>query len=405
VSTLALNSPSLVARTKRRAKLLAVAWRDLALIGFDGLIGMTSRAKLSGNDVLIVRMDALGDFVLWLNAARAIRLKYRDRRVVLWCDESVCELARHVELFDEVIGVRPRRFRTELRYRAKMIRRLRAHRFGTVLHPVHSREGDFADGESLVHAARSAEKISFRVEQRTRGWRGVMSDRWYTHLLPTSQSELMELRRNADFVRGLGVSDFMADVPKLSSNPARLDDYFVLFPGAGLAHRRWPISNFIEIARRMHDHFELRGVICGGPSERGIGESLRDALPEILENRAGQTSLTDYVALLAGARLVVTNDTSAAHIACATGTPSIVIVGGGEPGRFYPYQIEVPERRQVPLAVRQPMACDGCNWNCIYSIRADEPFPCVAAVTVEQVWNQIISRFEPREAATVSEAR
>ncbi len=403
------------ARLRAAARSGAVAGRDLGLAAFDLLLrlrpGVPPHETDGARDVLIIRMDALGDFVLWLDAARALRQIYAGRRVVLWCDGSVADLARQVGLFDEVVGVSPRRFRTDLKYRAALLARLRAGRAAEVLHPVYSREGDFADGESLVRAARGAAKIGFAVPRQERGWRTRLSDRCYTRLIPTPVGVRMELRRNADFVRGLGRPDFAADVPTLDADPAdaAAEDYFVLFPGAGLAQRCWPAENFAEVARRIHARTGWQGILCGGGAEKPLGDRIAAALPSALTNRAGETSLAQYVALLAGARLVVSNDTSAAHISAAVGTPAVVVVGGGEPGRFYPYDVEVPARRTVPLAVRRPMPCDGCGWSCVHPVRADEPFPCVGGVTVEQVWAGICGVLErsadPLEVGVHGEGR
>src|SRR5262249_9222582 len=55
--------------------------------------------------------------------------------------------------------------------------------------------------------------------------------------------------------------------------------------------------------------------------------------------------------------LAVGAETSLAHIACAVGTPNVIILGGGHFGRFMPYS-------PLTTAACLPIDCYGCNWTC-----------------------------------------
>jgi ADP-heptose:LPS heptosyltransferase len=382
---------SIAVARPRRLKNAAVAARDVGLLALDAIAAVGVRSGAVTTDVLCIRMDALGDFVIWLDAARALRARYADQRLVLMCDDGVRSLAQQVGVFDEVIGVNVARFRKQLRYRSQILRAMRSRRFALVLHPVFSRSGDFADGEALVRRARAPQKIGFALPAEETTWRSRLSDLWYTQHVPTAAGPMMELRRNADFIRGLG-GEFHASLPVLPvSEPSPIGgNYFVLFPGAGLAHRRWPIARFAEIARRLHAETGWTGVVCGGPQEQPLADALLAACPDFVHSLVGKTSLSGYVAALAGAKLVISNDTSAVHIATAVGTPSVCILGGGQPKRFLPYDIGRPIRGAVPLPVQQPMPCDGCAWTCIHHVEAEAPFPCIDAIGVEQAWQIVL---------------
>jgi len=52
-------------------------------------------------------------------------------------------------------------------------------------------------------------------------------------------------------------------------------------------------------------------------------------------------------------------DTGLAHIALAQRVPTVVLVGGGTPGRFFPW----PDSRGH-VALNNAMPCDGCNNKC-----------------------------------------
>lgn len=394
-----MNRPaaSFLWRVRRRLHEAAVSVRDIGLVIFDFLMtcGIWRKERTSSG-VCCVRMDALGDFVLWLDSARAIRKAHAEKRLTLYCDKSAHELARLSELFDEIIVIDQKRFRKKLLYRATVLRHLRRSRFELLLHPVYSRDGDFADGESIVRMARADQKIGFAGSDRERGWRSRFCDRQYTRLIDSPQEPMMELQRNAIFIRALGVSDFQPALPSLPGViPFRSETpYFVVFPGAGIAHRRWPVERFAEIARRVYLKTGWRCVVCGSHGESALAKQIEDLYPSFVINRAGQTDLALFVSILAGARLVISNDTSTVHLATAVGVSSVCILGGGEPGRFVPYDLGDHSNKPGPKVVHLPQPCDGCKWKCIYPLGPQDPFPCINAVSLETVWDAVRESLE-----------
>jgi ADP-heptose:LPS heptosyltransferase len=61
----------------------------------------------------------------------------------------------------------------------------------------------------------------------------------------------------------------------------------------------------------------------------------------------GKTTLVELMNLISGAQLLVSNETSAPHLAVAVGTPVIVLYNGNHYGRFVPYPADVSYRYLV----------------------------------------------------------
>ena len=215
----------------------------------------------------------------------------------------------------------------------------------------------------------------------------------------------MELVVNAEFVRGVLKNGFQAGVPDLRVEAAATkrvpgcaaelengETFYVLFPGANFGDKVWPREQFAEVAAFLYTEKGWRGVVCGGPAEAGMAARLCGETSAPLLNWAGRTSLAELCWVLARARLLVTNDSSAVHFATAVGTPSVCVVGGGHYGRFLPYVIERDEGRVVPSVVVHAMECFGCNWNCIYPIARGVAKPCVTGVRVEDVCARVRER-------------
>jgi hypothetical protein len=97
----------------------------------------------------------------------------------------------------------------------------------------------------------------------------------------------------------------------------------------------------------------------------------------------GRTTLQELAGTIASAKLIITNETGAAHIAAALGRPAVTILGGGHFNRFLPYPIE----NHCVRSAYQRMDCYGCNWRCIY--KPADPGPCILKVTVDDVWTLV----------------
>lgn len=110
----------------------------------------------------------------------------------------------------------------------------------------------------------------------------------------------------------------------------------VVHPGAASAARRWPVDRFAAVAARLA-RAGYRVVVTGSAAERhlALAVATNAGLPESAV-LAGELDLLGLVALIGGARLVVCGDTGVAHVATATGTPSVVLFGPTPPSRWGP---------------------------------------------------------------------
>lgn len=378
---------------------LTAATRVAALLCIDTWVISTVRPKQNSRKALIVRLDAIGDFVLWLNAAEALasHFKAAGKATVLIANSAWADWARAMALFDETIPVDIRRFQNDFRYRYQLGRRIRAAGYESAIEPTYSRV--WWAGDAMVRLSGAPERIGSVGEYR--GWRTRMANRWFTRLLPTQPAETMELIRNAEFLRNFSDTQFRATVPQLKPGALAPDEpfglasngrpYYILFPGASWGGRRWPVANFRRIAERIFKETGWLGVIAGAPSDHTLARELCAGTSAPLLDWTGRTSLAQLATLVAGARLLVSNETSATHIAAATGTPSVCILGGGHYGRFLPYRLEQHLPPSTPRPVCHQMPCFGCNWNCIYHPPEGAPAPCIEGVTVESIWLEIQS--------------
>lgn len=337
----------------------------------------------------MVRVDNIGDFVLWLDAAAQMRAHYRPRRFVAVVGLATAELAQRCGVFDDVVSIDIPKFTSSLFYRWQSMRKIQQINAMVAVQPTYSRV--FLTGDSIIRVSGALERIGFVSDLSNMSkWQRVLSDRWYTHLVRGTSSHLMEIDRNREFLHGLGVANAESRVtrlPVMTKLPDALriaGDYFVVFPGASWVGRMWPVTSFAQVAKALYEQHGWRLVVCGGNGESALGVELlaRTNLAEA-QNLCGETSLTEFVEVVRGARLLVGNDTSAVHIAASVGTPAVCILGGGHFGRFAPYSSTVAGAH--PGCVYVNMPCFGCNWRCTQPRRNGTCVPCIENVQVDSV--------------------
>ena len=324
--------------------------------------------KSAGNDsVLLVRLDLIGDFVIWLDAAKEFKNLYPNKRIVLYANSTWAALAGKLPYWDQVISVDVPRMRTDQLYRLGTLIQTHWRGFGIAIQATYSRE---YVGDLVIRATRGAQRIAhlgddnnITIENK------VISDAWYTQLIPKAAGSEVEFTINAELIRALGNPRFQSKVPVLevvAELPEQLKietPYCVIVPGASWASKTWPVENFSQLAQKLQSQYGLKIVLCGTSNEQAICRQLALNCGGDILDLSGKTTLIQLVEVIRRAALVVANDSAAVHIASATDTKSVCILGGGHYGRFLPYQLEtLPPHRRLPAVLNEHLECYGCRW-------------------------------------------
>lgn len=364
---------------------------EIVLCFIDVLLLFNIRENKKTKSILIIRIDAIGDFILWLDSAQHFRKIYPDKKIVLLGSQTWTDLAKKFPYWDEVWELDRRKFYRSLPYRAQLLRKVRKAGFDVVIQTTYSRE--FLYGDAIVRISGARKKIGSVGDcYNIRPIEKKISDRFYTQLIPATPKPLMELQRNAEFVRGLdyifqpGLPDIMPAAQGINNPVANSSPYFVLFPGASQTRRQWPIEKFSEVASLVFHETGMSAVVCGGVTERQLGEALIAFMDIPVVNMVGETSLAELVAVIRDAQFLLGNETSAIHITSAVTTPAFCLLGGGHYGRFMPYDIESETEKSLPVPIIHQMDCFGCNWRCRYFVDNGKPVPCIEKISVEEVF-------------------
>ncbi len=285
--------------------------------------------KLEGHSqlapILVIKLSALGDFVLAMAAFKAIRAHHADARVTLLTTAPFADLARACGYFDEVwIDGRPGI--AQIGDWLALGRKLRA--------------GGFARVYDLQTSDRSATYFRLFGWRRTPEWSGVARGCSHPHDNPLRLT-MHSLDRVVDQLAAAGVAALPEiDLSWAAGDVARFGltgRYALLAPG-GSAHRpekRWPAARYAALAQHLAGR-DIRPVLLGGDAEAAVLDAIAAGCPEAL-NLCGQTSFEDIVALARGAALAVGNDTGPMHLIGAADCPSLVLYSyASDPARTAP---------------------------------------------------------------------
>lgn len=365
--------------------LWADQWKDLQVIKNNRKI-----ASSNGN-VLVMRLDAIGDFLLFLDSARAYKKIYPGKKVDVLCQPACLEFAKASGCFDECL--------------TKDM--LKGYQCELLVQTVYSKTRAIDVAAASIPAVR---KISIKPDESgvnlsrriTSSRINRAGDGIYDELVDTGNAQLTELNRNAAFVRMLGEKEFLSSVSRLprmtdASFPWNGGSYFIVFPGASSIHKMWPPERYAEVIRRIYARSSLTCLVCGAQNEGWIFDSIKKELegtvPEPV-NMMGKTTLSELAELVRGAAFLIGNDTSGIHLAASVGTRCVCIAGDFIFGRFIPYQVEEDPGTPLPDVVHAGVKCSGCAYSrktlrCLLSVFTKKRFECILRISVEDVMKML----------------
>lgn len=374
-------------------------WGKIWFAQFAAVKMSNARCEADTGKVLVIKSDAIGDFLIWLDSAKELKGLYKDKQIVLLCSSPCVDIAKVTGFFDEIRPLDIRKFENNTAYRRGFVRQFGEMRFDVLIQTAFSRTIHM---DMLAAVIPAAEKIALvSDESRTNLSRYIVTksnkkklDSIYDKLIPVTGGWLMEVKRNGELIRGLGKSDFQSGMPVLKQYDAAYGiipegDYFVIFPGASTPKKMWALQNFAQIADYVSEKTGWKAVACGSKEERYLYERLNR--PQIVDY-FGMTTLMELAEVIRHAKLVISNDTSGIHFAAAVNTPSVCILGEYNYGRFLPYDYdrEYGSELKPMIVCHADMDCKRCaagkmTPECNACMATTGRYLCVEKVTVSEV--------------------
>ncbi|MBP7473646.1 MAG: glycosyltransferase family 9 protein [Pyrinomonadaceae bacterium] len=337
--------------------------------------------------VVFVKLDGVGDYIIWTAAFEAIRGKYPSLEFerILIANERFREFADIDGTFDERVFINVAKLASSPSYRFGVMRKVGGLGASVIVNPRLTR--DFLWGDSVVRCSGAETRIgSEGIENLMSPFQERLSAKWYTELKASPEPGIHELFSNASFLEvDLQGSIQPRTARTIFDREVLPDRYLVVFVGAFSADKRWPLQRFATAAKAIADEHDLGVVLCGGPGEEHLADEFGRHFKGVFLSLIGQTTLLELAGVIENAKLTISNDTAAGHIAVAQRCPSVIVTPGNHVGRFFPYPDEAASKQ---VSVIREMPCFGCGWQCIYTdLAVGEAKPCIAGVEVAEVVN------------------
>lgn len=301
--------------------------------------------------ILLIRLDLIGDLVLSLTVARALKRTYPEAEIDLLALPSSAQVARfdpniaEIIPYDPNVWRRPRALLQPRRWRElfALRKKLRARRYDLAS----SVYGPWAATLAALSGARR------RVGYGSESYPGFMTDsvpggvpgRW-------QHGALLDNRHEVDYclelARAAGATITPEDrIPRLYADEQTRQEVEQLLLNAGMQpgkplivchinsnngqSKRWPIPYWATLIDRLIREAGATVVLSGAPNDLPQIESVTRRMNEQAINLAGKTSLTQLAALLQRADLLISGDSGPLHMGVACGTPVIGIYGPTNP--------------------------------------------------------------------------
>lgn len=310
--------------------------------------GPSKYASDKSKRILVVKLDAIGDYILFRNFLEELRKSniYKEYKISFLGNASVRNLAESLdaEFVDEFIWVKKKDIFKKPLYFLEIIGRIH-NRFEIAIQATYSRE---FTSDLLIKYSGAQKRLGFKgdcnniscVEKK-------ISDKWYTELVEIKNDSFFEFYKNREFFSQILKTQLNINKPFININTLTidnlvepLDNFVVLFPGAQQYLRKWPAESFELIGGYLIDTFNCNIVICGSKSDVILAAKIKNNNKRIID-LTGKTNLAQLIKVMSRARLVISNDTSGAHIGAALNVPTIVLSQFNHYLRFVPYPKEI----------------------------------------------------------------
>ncbi|PMG30539.1 glycosyl transferase [Shewanella sp. 10N.286.52.C2] len=286
----------------------------------------------SMKSLCLLRLSAIGDVCHAVAMVQAIQRQYPDLAITWVIGKVEYQLVKHMPGIQFVIFDKSQGWRSY----GQLRKALAGQRFDVLLHMQVALRATIA---SLMISAKV--RVGFDKARAKEGQWLVTNHR----VEPLATPHVLE--GFMGFAKAIGVTDLTPSwnipVPETDTEFAKqviTDDekVLVICPAASKAERNWLPERYAAVA----DHAVEKGyrvILCGGPSqlEVDLAANIIKHSHSHIDNMIGKTSLTQLLALLKRASLVIAPDTGPAHMAVTQGTPVIGLYAHSNPGRTGPY--------------------------------------------------------------------
>lgn len=314
-------------------------------------------------EVLVLRLDRIGDVVMSLPALADLRRALPDARIRLAVGRWSADVARSAPV-DEVIE-----------WSAPWVGRRSegADGFGALCRRALGLRRERLDLALDLQGDVRASLLMWLSGARARAGYANTGGSWMlSHVVPLDEdvSWVAQNRLALDVVLGPQPRGRVADPLTAAERAAAAEllgrlglgpggPRIGIHPSGGRLIKQWPAERWAEVGARLQREFGARVVITGSGADAALAADVAARLPERPTDLAGRLSVRETLAVVEQLDLYLSPDTGTMHLACLVGTPTVSVFGPSDPGRYF-FDFE-PAERLRHVVCRPDLWCAPCN--------------------------------------------
>ena len=292
--------------------------------------------------LIIFRTDAIGDYILFRNFLEVIRnsKQFKSYKIIFVGEVTYKNVAKKYDksYVDEFVWFSKKQVEKD-EYALILSNRIAKEKSEYLLYPVFSRVALY---DRIIE--NSNVKIKVAPVNDFINNKSNTESLTINNLISCPSYCTFEFLRNKYLITEFLGEKIEIQKPQLNipNKPQRTSLYVVLFIGSSTPQFRWSPTNYAKLAMYITEKYECDVYITGGKSE--ISDSLilmQKTNNKRIKNLVGKTNLLQLIDLIKSSKLLISNETSAVHIAVSVDTSFICISNGNHVKRFNPYPQDV----------------------------------------------------------------
>ena len=344
-------------------------------------------------DVVIVRTDGIGDFILWLNTIESYKKKYIGKRVLLVCPDGDVSVAKYFDLFTDIIGFNRKKLK-EIGYHVAFMKSLNGIKADILISPTWER---VYPTDYIVRAIRAKNKIGIKEgKQNYQVKHSKRSNKYYSDLISVPKEIESEFYATEFFTRSVIDSEYRAKLTDLSAiyalSKPLFSKYCVIALSSAERVKIWSVENLTRVIDIIPSDYNV--VLSGvGSEDEERARFIKDSTntkANVVDYVNSTKGISDLICLISHADFLIGYDSVAVHIAAACNVPSICIASGADFNRFIPYPPEIADETRRPRVVTHSMPCFGCGYYCEKS-EDHKTLYCLHQIKPEEVISELES--------------
>ena len=347
----------------RKTEDLYLALRNLifgSLLPFTKTYTNEDLSDANIKNILVIRLDRIGDMVMTAPIFRALKEKWSDAQITVLANPVNKNIVINNPFIDCILVYDRKNKHKNLNNRLSFFKDIRKSEFDLVIDP-------YLDYELNTSIITRIVGSKYRLGFEFSGREFFYNIRYASNTFPISTDKKHMIDYNLDLIECIGVKVnkkqpeifLSADekenasriLEKVGVNPE--NRIIGIHPGGNYESQRWPVERFATISDYLIASYGIKVILFGGRNERSLLSRFKDCTVRksiILE----ELNLREFISVVSHCNLFLCNNSGPLHIATALNIPTVSTMGPTVPHHWWP-------RSDNNTVLRKDLECSPCK--------------------------------------------